>query len=64
MLRFKNLSEEFLKNIEDFRVPDMHLANHDAPLDEAFKEYMLMNAKESGPLIDFSKGEWKNDDES
>lgn len=64
MLHIKNLSEELLKSIEDSRIPDMHTVNHDAPLDEVFKEYMLMQAKESGSLIDFCKGEWKNDDES
>lgn len=64
MLHIKNLSEDLLKNIEDYRVPDIPMANHDAPLDEVYMEFMLMNAKESGPQIDFSKGEWKNDDES
>lgn len=64
MLHIKNLSEDLLKSIEDHRVPDIPMANHDAPLDEVFKEYMLMQAKESGSLIDFSKGEWKSDDES
>ncbi len=64
MLHIKNLSEDLLKNIEDYRVPDIPMANHDAPLNEAYMEYMLMKAKEGGPLIDFSKGECKNDDES
>lgn len=64
MLHIKDLSEEFLRNIEDYRVPDMHLANHGKPLDEAFMKEMLMNAKERGPLIDLSKWEEGNSDES
>lgn len=64
MLHIKDLSEEFLRNIEDYRVSDMHLANHGKPLDEAFMKEMLMNAKEIGPLIDLSKWEEGNSDES
>lgn len=64
ILDIENLSKDFLKNIEDCRVPNMHLVNHGAPLDNAFMERMLTNAKESSRLIDLSKWEKDNSNES
>lgn len=41
-----NLSEDFLKKIEDCRVPIMYLANHGQPLDAEQMERMKETAKD------------------
>ena len=56
---FNKLSEDFLKIIEDCRVPIMYVANHGQPLDAVQMEKMKETAKDIWLATDIDGEEQK-----
>lgn len=59
-----NVTEDFIKSIQNSRIADMHLQNHGPELSNPWMEFMLKSAKEAGPFADMCKEELKDNDKT